>query len=220
MLSLPCLFRRASFVAWVGFPAVGGVVSNLKTTYVRHKTSDTADRRPGFTSSAAFITFTLTSRSELNYGSVSCGHALDGSTRGWYDEKTAPLALNLRMLKAGSIETLLHRCVTWTLSALQFARLRSVRHKDLLGVFYFDCRECTDCTPSSRTWRPSRRHDATALILERITRTRRCFFVGPVGMAKQGAVNQSCDDRDNGGRGSSNPPTVHVQVAPISGVFA
>ena len=46
-----------------------------------------------------------------------------------YDRMTAPLSLKVRMLMAEVIETLLYGCVTWTLSAQQFARLRSAHHQ-------------------------------------------------------------------------------------------
>ena len=63
-----------------------------------------------------------------------------------YDRTTAPLSLKVRMLKAEIIETLLYGCVTWTLSAQHFARLRSAHHQVLLRVIGFQRRQCTDYT--------------------------------------------------------------------------
>ena len=53
------------------------------------------------------------------------------------------------MLKAEVIETLLHGCVTWTLSAQHFARLRSAHHQVLLRVIGFKRRQSTDYTTLS-----------------------------------------------------------------------
>ena len=58
--------------------------------------------------------------------------------------KTAPLNLNVRMLKAQLIETLLYRCVTRTLRAEHFARIRSVHHQVLLRVISFRRRQRAD----------------------------------------------------------------------------
>ena len=46
-----------------------------------------------------------------------------------YDRTTVPLSVKVGMQKAEIMETLLYGCVTWTLSAQQFARLRSAHHQ-------------------------------------------------------------------------------------------
>ena len=51
-----------------------------------------------------------------------------------YDRTTAPLSLNVGMLRAEVIETLLYGCVTWILRAEHFAKLRRVHHRVLLRV--------------------------------------------------------------------------------------
>ena len=52
------------------------------------------------------------------------------------------LSLTVRMLKAEVSETLLlYGCVTWTLSAKHFARLRTVHHQVLLRVIGFQRRQ-------------------------------------------------------------------------------
>ena len=66
-----------------------------------------------------------------------------------YDRTTAPLSLKARMLKAEVIETLLCGCVTWTLSAQRFARLRSAHHRVLLRVVGFQRRQRPDYTTLS-----------------------------------------------------------------------
>ena len=53
------------------------------------------------------------------------------------------------MLKAEVIETLLCGCVTWTLSAQRFARLRSAYHRVLLRVVGFQRRQRPDYTTLS-----------------------------------------------------------------------
>ena len=53
------------------------------------------------------------------------------------------------MLKAEVIEILLYGCVTWTVSAQHFARLRSAHHQVLLPVIGFQRRQRTDSTTLS-----------------------------------------------------------------------
>ena len=67
----------------------------------------------------------------------------------WYDRKTAPISLKVRTLKAEVIETLLYGCVTWTLGAEHFAKLRTVHHQVLLRVFGFQRRHRADYTTLS-----------------------------------------------------------------------
>ena len=54
-----------------------------------------------------------------------------------YDRATAPLSLKLRMLNAEEIETLLYGCVTWTLKAERFVKLRAAHLQVLLRVIGF-----------------------------------------------------------------------------------
>ena len=44
----------------------------------------------------------------------------------------APFNLDVRILKAEVMETLLYRCVTWTLGKEQFAELRTAHHNHWL----------------------------------------------------------------------------------------
>ena len=78
-----------------------------------------------------------------------------------YDRMTAPLSLKVRMLMAEVIETLLYGCVTWTLSAQHFARLRSAHHQYLLRVIGFQRRQNTDYTTLSYA-KTLKKHDARA----------------------------------------------------------
>ena len=81
------------------------------------------------------------------------------------------------MLKAEVIETLMYGCVTWTLSAQHFARLRSTHHRVLLRVIRFQRRQGTGYTTLSY---------AEALMkaryesIETTIRKRRLFFAGAV----------------------------------------
>ena len=64
-----------------------------------------------------------------------------------YERTTAPFSLReIRMLKAEVVETLLYGCVTWTLSAQLFARLRSAHYQllVLLRVIGVQRRQRTD----------------------------------------------------------------------------
>ena len=49
-----------------------------------------------------------------------------------YDNTTAPLSQKGRMLKDEVTKILLYGCVTWTLRAEQFAKLRTTHHQVLL----------------------------------------------------------------------------------------
>ena len=59
-----------------------------------------------------------------------------------YGMTNALLSVKVRtgMLKAEVIETLLYGCVTWTLSAQHFARLRLAHHRILLRINVFQRR--------------------------------------------------------------------------------
>ena len=70
-----------------------------------------------------------------------------------YDIEAAPLTLKLRLLKAEVIETLLYRCVTWTLGKEQFAELRTAHHRFLLRIIGFQWRQRTDHLTSVRQGR-------------------------------------------------------------------
>ena len=61
-----------------------------------------------------------------------------------YDMEAAPFALELRMLKAEVMETLLYGCVTWTLGKEHFAELRTAHHWFLLRIIGFQRRQRTD----------------------------------------------------------------------------
>ena len=49
-----------------------------------------------------------------------------------YACQSARLRLKVRRLKAEVLETLLHRCVTWSLKPADYDRLRQVHHNMLL----------------------------------------------------------------------------------------
>ena len=68
---------------------------------------------------------------------------------GLYDITTLPDSLKVRILKAEVTETLLYACVTWTLSAKHFARLRLAHHQVLLRVIGCQRRQRTDHTTLS-----------------------------------------------------------------------
>ena len=53
------------------------------------------------------------------------------------------VALELRMLKAEVMETLLYGCVTWTLGKEHFAELRTAHHRFLLRIIGFQRRQRT-----------------------------------------------------------------------------
>ena len=94
-----------------------------------------------------------------------------------YDRTTAPLSLKIRMLKAEVIETLLYGCVTWTLSAQHFARLRSAHHRVLLQVIGFQSRQRTDHTTLLYVEALKKTRCQS---IKTTTRKRRLFFAGGV----------------------------------------
>ena len=100
---------------------------------------------------------------------------------GYYDRTTAPLTLKVRMLKAMVIETpLLYGCVTWTLKAEHFAKLRTTHHQVLLRVIGFQRRLFTDhATFSYAKALKMTRYES----VETTIRNRWLFFAG--GMARQ-----------------------------------
>ena len=56
----------------------------------------------------------------------------------------APFTLQIRLLKAEVMETLLYGCVTWALDQEHFAELRTAHHKLLLRIIGFQRRQRTD----------------------------------------------------------------------------
>ena len=72
-----------------------------------------------------------------------------------YNRTTTPLSLKVRTLKAEVIETLMYGCVTWTLKAKHFAKLRTA-HQVLLRVNWLPDTDFLPTIPLSRTRRPSR----------------------------------------------------------------
>ena len=106
-----------------------------------------------------------------------------------HDRKTAPISLEVRMLKAEVIEILLYGFVTWTLGADHFGKLRTVHHRVLLRVIDFQRRQ---------------RADNTTLSFAKALKNTRCESIettihiyGRRGAAKQGAITQSGDVRDD-----------------------
>ena len=77
-----------------------------------------------------------------------------------YDMEAAPSTLNVRMLKAEVVETLLYRCVMWTFGKEHFAELRKAHHSFSYGSLA--SRADNAQTTSCRTPRPPRRHNARA----------------------------------------------------------
>ena len=57
-----------------------------------------------------------------------------------YDMQDAAFSLEVRMPKAEVMETLLHGCVTWTLSQEHFAELRTAHYNLLLRIIGFQRR--------------------------------------------------------------------------------
>ena len=80
------------------------------------------------------------------------------------------------MLKAEVIETAVRVCVTWTLSAQHFARLRSA-HQVLLRVIGFQRRQRTDYTTLSYAKALKKTRCES---IETTIRKRRLFFAGVV----------------------------------------
>ena len=101
-----------------------------------------------------------------------------------YDKTTAPLSLKVRMLKVEVIETLLYGCVTWTLSAQHFARLRSAHHQLLLRVIGFHRLQRTDYTTLSCAKALKKKRCES---IKTTIRKRRLFFAGALAQQKRGA---------------------------------
>ena len=102
-----------------------------------------------------------------------------------YDKTTAPLSLKVRMLKAEVIGTLLYGCVTWTLSAQRFARIRSAHHHVLLRVIDFQRRQSTDYTTLSYAKALKKTRCES---IETTIRKRRLFVAGGVARQKVGRL--------------------------------
>ena len=104
------------------------------------------------------------------------------------------------MLKAEAIETLLYGCVTWTLGAEHFAKLRMAHQQVLLRVVGFQRRLRTDRTTLS--FAKAFKMTPSESIETTIHKRRLCFYGGR-GAAKQGAITQSGSVRDDGGWGET-----------------
>ena len=72
-----------------------------------------------------------------------------------YDMETAPFTLNVRMVEADVMETLLYGCAMWTLGKEHFAELRTAHDRFPLRVIGSSADNAQ--TTSRRTPRPSRR---------------------------------------------------------------
>ena len=99
------------------------------------------------------------------------------------------------MLKAGVIETLRYRCVTWTLGAEHFAKLRTARHQVLLRVIGFQRWLCAVDTTTRSYANPLKMTRCESI--EATIRQRRLFFAGAVARQNQGAITQSGNARDD-----------------------
>jgi len=119
-----------------------------------------------------------------------------------YDRTNAPLSLKVRMLKAEVIETLLYGCVTWTLNADHFAKLRSAHHEVLLRVIGFQRRLRTDHTTLSyaKALRITRCES-----IETTIRKRRLFFAGAVVRQHEGRLPSRLMFGTIAGGGSPKP---------------
>ena len=89
------------------------------------------------------------------------------------------------MLKAEIIETLPYGCVTWTLSAQHFARLRSTHHQVLLRVIRFQRRQGTGYTTLSYAKALKKTRCET---IETTIHKRRLFFAGAVTRQNEGRL--------------------------------
>ena len=58
--------------------------------------------------------------------------------------EAAPLTLKVRMLNAEVMETLLYRCVTWTLGKEHVTELRTAHHRFPIHITGFQRRQRTD----------------------------------------------------------------------------
>ena len=88
--------------------------------------------------------------------------------------EAARFALKLRMLKAEVMETLLYRCVTWTLGKEHFAELRTAHHTFLLRIIGFQRRQRTD----HLMFYAKALNKARCESVETTIRKRRLLFVG------------------------------------------
>ena len=61
-----------------------------------------------------------------------------------YDMQAAPCTSKVRMLNSDEMETLLYKCVPWTLVKEHFTELRTTRHRFLLRIIDFQRRQGTD----------------------------------------------------------------------------
>lgn len=105
-----------------------------------------------------------------------------------YDMVTAPFNLKVSMLKVEVIETLLYGCVTWTVNASHYDKLRKAHLEILKGVPDFS-RRTDDILIYCRSPRPSRRGNASAS--KRPCEKGGCSSRGGNGTATQGATTQS-----------------------------
>ena len=116
----------------------------------------------------------------------------------YFGGTTVQLGVKVRMLKAEVIEILLlilYGCTTWTLRAEPFAKLRTARHQVLLPVIGFQRRLRTEhATPSYAKALNMARCES----IETTIRKRQLFFAGGRGTAKQAAITQLGDVRDDG----------------------
>ena len=102
-----------------------------------------------------------------------------------HDRKTAPISLEVRMLKAEVIEILLYGFVTWTLGADHFGKLRTVHHRVLLRVIDFQRRQRADNTTLSFA---KALKNTRCESIETTIRKRRRFFVGAVARENEGRL--------------------------------
>ena len=100
-----------------------------------------------------------------------------------YDRTSAPLRLKIRMLKAEVIETLLYGCVTWTLCAKHFAKLRTAHHQVLLRVIGFHRRPDYTTLSYAKALKKTRCES-----IETTIRKRRLFFAGAVARQNEGRL--------------------------------
>ena len=79
------------------------------------------------------------------------------------------------MLKTEAMETLLYRCVTWTLGKEHLAELRTAHHSFLLQIIGFECRPRTDnLTPYVKAFKKAQCENVETTI-----RKRRLLLRGP-----------------------------------------
>ena len=102
-----------------------------------------------------------------------------------HDRKTAPISLEVRMLKAEVIEILLYGFVTWTLGADHFGKLRTVHHRVLLRVIDFQRRQRADNTTLSFA---KALKNTRCESIETTIRKRRFFSAGAVARQRKGRL--------------------------------